>query len=228
METIQTIFTSDIFRIIVKLLLALVLTGSIGLERSIMNKPAGFGTHAIIGVSACLMVIASNYYANFYDMDVSRIPSQILTGIGFIGAGTIMRNGYNITGITTASGLFAVTCIGMSVGIGYYAAACIATLLVFLLISYSHNISDKVGKYNTVCLNVLLNDANETKKTLRKLSNYFTDNRIEVLSITNNIEGKSKEIQYVINYNSKIIDKSEILATLISYDELSKVELGED
>ena len=57
METIQTIFTSDIFRIIVKLLLALVLTGSIGLERSIMNKPAGFGTHAIIGVSACLMVI---------------------------------------------------------------------------------------------------------------------------------------------------------------------------
>ena len=161
-------------------------------------------------------------------MDVSRIPAQILTGIGFIGAGTIMRNGYNVTGITTASGLFAVTCIGMSVGIGYYAAACIATLLVFLLISYSHNISDKVGKYNTVCLNVLLNDANETKKTLRKLSNYFTDNRIEVLSITNNIEGKSKEIQYVINYNSKIIDKSEILATLISYDELSKVELGED
>ena len=228
METIQTIFTSDIFRIIVKLLLALVLTGSIGLERSIMNKPAGFGTHAIIGVSVCLMVIASNYYANFYDMDVSRIPAQILTGIGFIGAGTIMRNGYNVTGITTASGLFAVTCIGMSVGIGYYAAACIATLLVFLLISYSHNISDKVGKYNTVCLNVLLNDANETKKTLRKLSDFFTNSRIEVLSITNNIEGKSKEIQYVINYNSKIIDKSEILATLISYDELSKVELGED
>lgn len=228
MELIETFFSSDVFRVLVKLLLALVLSGSIGLERSVMNKPAGFGTHAIIGVSACLIVIVSSYYANFYDMDVSRITASILPGIGFIGAGAIMRNGYNVTGITTAAGLFAVTCIGISVGIGYYTAACIATLLVFLLISFSHNITDKIGKYETICLNVILNDAHESKKILRKVSDFFSDNHIDVVSISNRTDGNNKEIQYVLNFNSKMVDKSEILATLISFNELSKVELADD
>ncbi len=93
MEVLRTIVESDIFDIILKLTLSALLTGIIGIERSSLSKPAGFGTHAIIGLSSALVVMASEYMAIHYNIDASRIPSQILAGIGFIGAGTIIRTG---------------------------------------------------------------------------------------------------------------------------------------
>ena len=119
METLTTVVESDIFQIILKLLLSSFLAGFIGIERSALSKPAGFGTYSIIGLSSALVVMASEYMSFYYDIDVSRIPSQILAGIGFIGAGTILRNGVTVKGVTTAAGILSVTCIGMAVGIGY-------------------------------------------------------------------------------------------------------------
>ena len=133
MELMVEIFKNDFFQLFFKLLLSCILTGIIGLERSALNKPAGFGTHAIIGISSALVVLASEYMAQYYDMDVSRIPSQIIAGIGFIGAGTIIRHGLNVRGVTTAAAILSVTCIGITVGMGYYEAACIATLIVFII-----------------------------------------------------------------------------------------------
>jgi putative Mg2+ transporter-C (MgtC) family protein len=229
MTFVEALLSSDIFRITVKLLLSLILTGSIGLERSVMNKPAGFGTHAILGVSSCLIVIASEYFANFYDIDAARIPAQILAGIGFIGAGTIMKNGYNVKGITTAAGLFAVTCIGIAVGIGFYAGACLATFIIFLLLSYSHSISDKIGKYEMIDLDVTLDTEKDGKVAIKKINEYLKSKHIDIVSVSNNANVKDgKVIQYILNYNVQLTDKSEILATLMSYDELVKVEINDD
>ena len=84
MNDFYTFFiNSDTGIVLFKLLLSLILAGIIGIERSAMNKPAGFGTFAILGVSACLVVIASNYYADMYSIDAARIPAQVLAGIGF-------------------------------------------------------------------------------------------------------------------------------------------------
>jgi len=136
MEYLKFIVTSDEFQTIFKLLLSCFLTGIIGIERSTLNKPADFGTHTILGVSATLSVICSEYLSSFYSLDVARIPAAVLTGIGFIGAGSILKTGTNnIKGITTASGIFAVTCIGLCVGSGYYIGAIIATIIVYLFAS---------------------------------------------------------------------------------------------
>ena len=134
MEYIIDVTNSEVFQIIFKLILSSLLAGIIGLERSALNKPAGFGTHAIIGLSSALIVMGSQYMAYYYDIDAARIPAQILTGIGFIGAGTIIQNGYNVKGVTTAAGILSVTCIGLTVGMGYYLAAIIATLIVFIIL----------------------------------------------------------------------------------------------
>ena len=126
MDLIREISNSETFQILFKLLLSSVLAGFIGIERSALSKPAGFGTHAIIGLSSALIVMVSQYMATYYDIDAARIPAQILTGIGFIGAGTIIRNGTNVKGVTTAAGILSVTCIGLAVGMGYYLAAIIS------------------------------------------------------------------------------------------------------
>ena len=147
MEIINSIIQEFWFIALLKLILGALLTGFIGLQRSSLNKPAGFGTHAILGISAVLVVLLSEYLSLNSDTDMSRIPAQLLSGIGFIGAGTILRDGINVKGVTTAAGLLAVTCIGLAVGACFFSGAVIATIIVYLLLSYSHNLSSKFERY---------------------------------------------------------------------------------
>lgn len=230
MNDFYTFFiNSDTGIVLFKLLLSLILAGIIGIERSAMNKPAGFGTFAILGVSACLVVIASNYYADMYSIDAARIPAQVLAGIGFIGAGTILRNGYNVKGITTAAGIFAVTCIGIAVGIGCYLPASVATLIIFLLISYSHYITDNIELFSTMTLRVTVDKISNEGDLLKKLDDFFKEKKINVLSIANNSNLKDGKIfEYIISFNNKKISKTEIIATLITFDDLSNVEISQD
>ena len=132
MDILSSVVSSDIFQVILKLLLSSFLAGIIGIERSSMNKPAGFGTHAIIGASSALVVMASQYMALYYDIDASRIPSQILAGIGFIGAGTIIFQKNAVRGLTTAAGVWVTAAIGLTCGAGMYLLAIISTALVLV------------------------------------------------------------------------------------------------
>ena len=223
------LFTSDTAIVVFKLLLSLILAGIIGIERSVMNKPAGFGTFAILGVSACLIVVASSYYATQYDIDAARIPAQVLAGIGFIGAGTIIRNGYNVKGITTAAGIFAVTCIGIAVGIGFYIPACVATLLLFLLISYSHYFTDNIELFTTMSLIITIDKIDNEASGIKQIEEFFKEKKINVLSISNDGNIKDgKVFEYVINFNKRKVSMSEIIANMISMKEISNVQLVED
>jgi putative Mg2+ transporter-C (MgtC) family protein len=114
-----------------KLLLAAVLGGLIGLERESKHRPAGLRTNLFICVGAALFTLLSDQLAVLHSGDHTRIAAQIIPGIGFIGAGSILHNRGNlITGITTAATLFVVASIGMAVGGGRYAIAILATALV--------------------------------------------------------------------------------------------------
>ncbi len=224
-----TLLSSETAIVVFKLFLSLVLAGIIGIERSVMNKPAGFGTFAILGVSACLIVVASSYYSTIYDIDAARIPAQVLAGIGFIGAGTIIRNGYNVKGITTAAGIFAVTCVGIAVGIGFYIPACVATLLLFLLISYSHYFTDNIELYATMNLVITVDKIANEGAALKEIENFFKDKKVNVLSISNNDNIKDgKVFEYVISFNKRKVSMSEIIAYLIAIKEISNVQLVED
>ncbi len=106
MDFIIYIISSFWFQAILKLIVGFILSGIIGLERSSWNKPAGFRTHSLVGLSSVLIMLCGEYMSEKYNIDPSRIPAQLLSGIGFIGAGTILRDGFNVKGLTTAARAF--------------------------------------------------------------------------------------------------------------------------
>ena len=124
--------------ILIRLLVAAALTGAIGLERELRDRAAGLRTHMLVGVGSALFTIVSAYgwgdfrfsTAEGVVFDPTRIAAQIVTGIGFLGAGAIIRQGLSVRGLTTAATLWVVAAIGMATGAGYYAAAVITTVLV--------------------------------------------------------------------------------------------------
>jgi len=126
---------------ILRLALACLLGALIGLERESLNRPAGLRTYTLVCVGSALAMIVSldmyYQYHNTVNADPGRIAAQVVSGIGFLGAGTIMREGATVRGLTTAAGLWVVACVGLAVGAGLYAAAIItAALILFVLIYF--------------------------------------------------------------------------------------------
>lgn len=122
-----------------KLALAVVLSGIIGFEREHSHRPAGFRTHILVAVGSALIMLTSVYlsqkYAGQMTLDVTRMSAQVVSGIGFLGAGTILREGFSVKGLTTAASLWAVSCIGIAIGAGFVAGAVVATLVIYLTLN---------------------------------------------------------------------------------------------
>lgn len=139
---------------IIKIILALVLGGVMGLERQYNDKPAGYATNSIICVGAALFTILSLYMAELGG-DPGRIAAQIVSGVGFLGAGAILREGNKISGLTTAAAVWLVAAIGMAVGFGQYllaSAACAAVLLMQLGVRRTLGIVERLRRYETIYL----------------------------------------------------------------------------
>lgn len=121
-----------------RMVLAVVLGGLIGLEREWSNHAAGFRTHILVCLgSASIMLLSIYGFSEFVDepnvrMDPARLAAQVISGIGFLGAGAIIRNGSSITGLTTAASVWVVAAIGLSVGAGFYYASILVTFLVLV------------------------------------------------------------------------------------------------
>ncbi len=139
--------TQSFLRIVV----AAVLGGMIGLERDRRGRPAGLRTHMIVALAAASYMVVSTQFIEHQhygpgervDVDVSRIAASIVTGIGFLGGGAIMRNGLNVLGLTTAAGLWLVGAIGMASGSGMYSTAVFVTLLGLVALAVLRRFEDK-------------------------------------------------------------------------------------
>ena len=114
-----------------KLVISLGLGALIGLEREMGRKPAGLRTHMLVSMGACLFTIVS---VTEFGMDPARVASGIVTGIGFIGAGTIMGSKAKIRGITTAATLWVTAAVGLAIGVGMYVPAILTAVLVFVVL----------------------------------------------------------------------------------------------
>ena len=130
-------FTSDIYSIndtsiILRLLLAVILGGIIGFERGRAGRPAGLRTHILVCLGSALAIMTNQYITETYNVgDPSRMAAQVISGIGFLGAGTIIVTGrHQVKGLTTAAGLWATACMGLAIGIGFYKAAIFACILI--------------------------------------------------------------------------------------------------
>ena len=131
--------TIPYWEIALRLLLRVVLCGAIGFEREVRDQPAGFRTHILLGLGATLFTLVSAYSFEPFtraalgsgglQFDPTRISAQIVTGVGFLGAGAIIRRGGDVRGLTTAASLWATAAIGMAVGAGYLFGAAATTAL---------------------------------------------------------------------------------------------------
>lgn len=133
--------------IVFRLLLAAVMGGLIGLEREASNRPAGFRTHILVSIGSTLIMLVS-MYAFDYRADPSRVAAQVVSGIGFLGAGTIMKTGNNVKGLTTAASLWVCSAIGLAIGGGYYVGAIITVIIVLFSLIAVGSIENKLFKGN--------------------------------------------------------------------------------
>ena len=116
----------------IRLSLALLLGGAIGIEREYRAKEAGFRTHFLVALGSALFCVVSQYGFGFDLKDSSRVAAQVVSGIGFLGAGTIIFQKNVVRGLTTAAGLWVTAAIGLACGTGMYMAAAITTAMVLL------------------------------------------------------------------------------------------------
>lgn len=127
---------------ILRLFLALFLSGWIGYERSIKSRAAGLRTHALVGTASALVMLTSEFIFEHYQLlgatpDPARLGAQVISGIGFLGAGTIIQGRGSVKGLTTAASLWSVGTIGISVGIGFYPGAIITTVFIYILLRFA-------------------------------------------------------------------------------------------
>lgn len=128
----------DNLKIIIQLFMAVLLAGLLGFERQRAQKPAGLRTYALVGLGACILTIISvNAFDRFIGVasfDPSRIISNIIVGIGFIGAGLIFHQGIKVEGLTTATGIWVAAALGIAVGLEMYFLAAAGTIAAFILL----------------------------------------------------------------------------------------------
>ena len=126
---------ADQLDVALRLTVGLVLGAVIGFERELHSQPAGFRTHSVVALGAAIFTVVSAYAFTGPGSDPTRIAAQIVSGIGFIGAGTILHSRGQIRGLTTAASLWSVAGIGMAAGAGLYGVAVIGTVLMLVILS---------------------------------------------------------------------------------------------
>lgn len=192
--------------IIVRILVAIILGGIIGLERGMKNRPAGLRTYMLVCLGACVVMLINQYtYQVYGGGDPVRLGSQVISGIGFLGAGTIIVTSHNqIKGLTTAAGLWASACIGLAIGIGLYEVAIVAGTAVFLVLTVLHQwdffmrsrtrvIDIYVELDQTVPLGAFIRNARERDLQLSNIQReHDTGYGDEVLSLIATVKGKKK------------------------------------
>ncbi len=134
MDIFESIREFSTFSVILRIVLAVICGGAIGIEREHKRRPAGYRTHTLVCLGAALTTLTSHYLVvSGWSTDPARLGAQVVTGIGFIGAGTIIvTRRRQVKGLTTAAGLWVSAIIGLAIGIGYIEAGVIATLLVLI------------------------------------------------------------------------------------------------
>ncbi|WP_239618429.1 MgtC/SapB family protein [Cohnella mopanensis] len=138
----------DNVHLVIRLFLSVLLGGLVGFERERKNHAAGLRTHTLVCLGSCLLMILSMYgFADFVGepnvrLDPARLAAQVITGVGFLGAGTILFTGKSITGLTTAASVWVVMAVGLTVGAGFYLPAVLSAVMV-LLILWGLNIVEK-------------------------------------------------------------------------------------
>jgi len=143
---------------LLRVMLAVLIGGIVGMERAIKNQPAGFRTYMLVCLGASLVMMTNQYICyEFHSGDPSRLGAQVISGIGFLGAGSIIVTRKNqVRGLTTAAGLWTSACTGLAIGVGYYEGAILVGTIVLVIMTWLQKI-DVLFMKNAKIINLYLN-----------------------------------------------------------------------
>jgi len=223
MSAFQFIGSTFGAQICFKLILIVILSGFIGMERASWGKPAGFRTYALVGMSAVLVTVCGEYYSIKTGSDPSRIPAQLISGIGFLGAGTILRDGFNVKGLTSAASLLMVTCIGLTVGAGLYIGSVIATTVMYIILAQSHKLVGRAsGHFNYLELEIITDNPKELLIDIEKI---LADYEIEVINmkIADSAKNGIDDSLRISGKIKNIGNKNKLLTTVMSLEKVKQV-----
>lgn len=203
----EWLYDVNIYSTTLRLVLAVLLGGFIGLERGKNRHQAGLRTHILVCVGATLAMLTNDYiFENITNLaDPGRLGAQVISGIGFLGAGLILVTSRNkVKGLTTAAGLWASACTGLALGIGFYSGAIIAGLLVFLSLALLPKM--EIYFYNRSRMMNLFVEA-ESMKHIKAFLNSLRDQDIIPLETQINQSASIVEHGYSINLSIRIPKK---------------------
>ena len=198
----------------VRMLLAVLCGGIIGIERGRKGRTAGFRTHVLVCIGSALTVLTNQYMMQYFGSgDPARLGAQVINGIGFLGAGTIIVTGrHKVRGLTTAAGLWASACMGLAIGIGFYEAAVAACALIWFVTSALHRLDGYVmAKSKVVELYVEFGSVGDISGFISRMRSQ--DIRISEMDITRNTNSDDSAVAAMMVLRSVVKrDHAEILA----------------
>ena len=226
METLAPISTELDW--LLRIVIAAICGGVIGYERAIQRKSAGVRTHIVVAIASALFMIVSKYgfsdLLNMHDiaLDPSRIAAQIVTGISFIGAGTILVRKEQISGLTTAAGVWATAAIGMAVGAGMYFIGILSTALLFIIQMVFHDdiIISKITPH--IRFNIQIEAAN-TPHILARITKELENSQVENISIKILDVSEEKIVFYVDGVINNKLDETKIIMSLRKYPDIDRI-----
>lgn len=212
--------------IILRLLLATFMGGTIGYERSTHGQPAGIRTFSLVCMGAALVIIVDEYLVDSYHTgDPARLAAQVISGIGFLGAGSILVTGRNyIRGLTTAASLWATACLGISVGSGYFQGSIAAFLMLVFVMTVMTKVSHRIDENLPVIKLYLEVDKNEG---LSELNDFVKKNDYTIVSIEKQKKATllAKDIVLMVSIDlKKRSNHTDILAQLNSLETIHYME----
>jgi len=210
----------------IRLLMAVLLGGLIGLERSYKNRPAGFRTHILVCIGASIASMTGIYlYLNMeLPTDISRLGTQVVSGLGFIGGGTIIViNNRKIKGLTTAAGLWTCGIIGLAVGAGFYEGAILTTGLVLLAETAFSYLGSKITHNEAFKILLEYNDKNALNYVMR----YCKNNRMAIsnLEVTSMRDSAISVYSVILTVRPRDkVDKAKVISYINDIDGVISVE----
>jgi putative Mg2+ transporter-C (MgtC) family protein len=216
--------------IFTRILMSCLLGGIIGFEREYSrNRPAGFRTHILVCMGSCLTMVIVHFLITAYEgqinIDPTRMAGQVVSGIGFLGAGAILRHGASVKGITTAASIWIVAGVGLACGVGFYAGAILATILIWAVLMYLKGVENKFTRKKKPRLLEVEGDAE--KQLIIPLNDLLKEFKIAVKSmeVTENASTGKQRILFYLESENKALDLAEISAKIYEVDGILKVSL---
>ncbi|NLW60277.1 MAG: MgtC/SapB family protein [Firmicutes bacterium] len=200
--------------ILVRLAVATLLGAVIGWEREKHGRPAGLRTHILVALGSCLIMLISVYgFPGGTSRDPARLAAQVVSGIGFLGAGTILRDGTSIRGLTTAASLWVIAGIGLACGTGFYVAAAVTTAIAFIVLVLLDDLERKLIVFSTARIRAEVADQ---PGALTAFTQIFTDHGISIKRIHMEIDGENKRAHIYLQIRGHNISKEKIIEELSS------------